>query len=115
MVDGNDVEAVRATVGAAVARARRGQGPTLIEARTTRRRGHWAADDQGYRTSIGADEAEDPLDLYAYRLLERGQATPAELERVHAEVAAEVAAGLERARNSPDAGPAELGVDEVHW
>jgi pyruvate dehydrogenase E1 component alpha subunit len=113
VVDGNDVEAVRAAVGAAVARARRGEGPSLIEARTTRRRGHWAADDQGYRGGLDEDESEDPLDLYAYRLLERGQATPAELERVHAEVAAEVAAGLERARSSPDAGPAELGLDEV--
>ena len=40
-VDGNDVDAVRASVRTAVARARAGLGPSLIEARTWRWRGHW--------------------------------------------------------------------------
>jgi acetoin:2,6-dichlorophenolindophenol oxidoreductase subunit alpha len=114
LVDGNDVEAVRACVGAAVERARAGLGPSLVEARTSRRRGHWAADDQAYRAGEPPPTDEDPLDLYAYRLLERGVATLPDLERVHAEVAAEVAAALERASRSPDAGPAELGPDEVY-
>ena len=49
LVDGNDVEAVRASVGQAIARARAGDGPSLIEARTWRWRGHWAGDAQAYR------------------------------------------------------------------
>jgi pyruvate dehydrogenase E1 component alpha subunit len=114
LVDGNDVEAVRGCVGAAVERARSGAGPSLIEARTTRRRGHWAADDQGYRRDEVLAHEEDPLDLHAARLIERGQATLADLERVHAEVEAEVAVALERAQAEPDAGPAELGLDEVY-
>ncbi len=113
LVDGNDVEAVRTVVGEAVARARHGAGPTLIEARTTRRRGHWAGDDQGYRIEGVADD-EDPIDLYGYRLLERGEASLGDLEAVHAEVQRQVRDAVERARQTADAGSAELGLDEVY-
>ena len=112
-VDGNDLDAVRSVVCEAVARARRGGGPTLIEARTWRWRGHWAADAQMYRDGPDPPAVEDPLDLFAYRLLEDG--TPLEaLQHVHAEVAAEVRSALERARSAPAAGAAELGVDDVY-
>ena len=47
------------------------------------------------------------------RLLARGSASPAELEAVRADVAEEVAAAVERAKAAPDAGPAELGLEEV--
>jgi pyruvate dehydrogenase E1 component alpha subunit len=114
-VDGNDLDAVRAAVGRAVLRARAREGPTLIEARTWRWRGHWAADAQAYRDAEPLpDELEDPLDLYAARLLERGEASLAELERIHAEVEAEVEAAMRQARAAPDAGANELGLDEVY-
>ncbi len=113
-VDGNDVEAVRAAVGDAVARARAGEGPSLIEARTARLRGHWAGDPQPYRDDLFPADAEDPLDLYAYRLLERGLVASGDLLRLHAEVEADVVAAVERARVAPDAGLAELGLDEVY-
>jgi TPP-dependent pyruvate/acetoin dehydrogenase alpha subunit len=112
-VDGNDVEAVRTAVGDAVARARGGYGPSLIEARTWRWKGHWAGDVQAYRTGAEPSEVEDPLDLFGYRLLERGVSL-AELEQVHTDVAAEVRAAIERARAAPDAGAAELGVEDVY-
>ncbi|HEY3058016.1 MAG TPA: thiamine pyrophosphate-dependent dehydrogenase E1 component subunit alpha [Chloroflexota bacterium] len=112
-VDGNDVEAVRSAVGEAITRARSGGGPSLIEARTWRWRGHWAGDTQTYRSEAEPD-VEDPLDLYAYRLLECGQATLTDLQAVHSDVEAEVRAALERARAAPDAGLAELGLDEVY-
>jgi TPP-dependent pyruvate/acetoin dehydrogenase alpha subunit len=112
-VDGNDVEAVRGVVGEAIARARSGAGPTLIEARTWRWRGHWAGDQQVYRDDAGEDDAEDPLDLFAFRLLERGVAL-ADLERVHTEVGAEVRTAMDRARAAPDAGAAELGLEDVY-
>jgi TPP-dependent pyruvate/acetoin dehydrogenase alpha subunit len=54
------------------------------------------------------------LDVYAYRLLECGQATLTDLQAVHSDVEAEVRAALERARAAPDAGLAELGLDEVY-
>lgn len=113
-VDGNDVEAVRLAVGQAIARARAGQGPSLIEARTWRWRGHWAGDEEAYRTRGEADDVEDPLDLLEYRLLERGSASPAELHAVHAQVVSEVSTALERARAQPDVGLAELGLDDVY-
>ena len=47
-VDGSDVLAVYETVSEAVARARRGEGPNLVECKTHRWRGHWAGDNQGY-------------------------------------------------------------------
>jgi TPP-dependent pyruvate/acetoin dehydrogenase alpha subunit len=112
-VDGNDVEAVRAALRDAVALARDGGGPTLIEARTWRWRGHWAGDAQTYRLGPEPEHVEDPLDLFAYRLLERGTHLD-ELQNVDATVADEVRAALERARAAPVAGEAELGLDEVY-
>jgi len=112
-VDGNDVEAVRLVVGRAVAHARAGHGPSLIEARTWRWRGHWAADAQTYRAEPTPDWVEDPLDLFGYRLLERGAASLDDLEQVHRAVVAEVTAALDQARAAPDAGAAELGLEDV--
>jgi TPP-dependent pyruvate/acetoin dehydrogenase alpha subunit len=111
-VDGNDVEAVRAAVGTAVARARRGEGPTLIEARTWRARGHWAGDTEAYRDAAAGPP--DPIAVCAERLAERGEASAAELAAIDAAVAAEVAAAIARAEAEPDAGPAELGLAEVY-
>lgn len=114
-VDGNDVEAVRVAVGQAVARARRGEGPTLVEARTWRARGHWAGDEQGYRRGFPEGPAPpDPLALFGARLVARGEATADQLRAIESQAAAEVAEAVERARAAPDAGPAELGLDEVY-
>jgi acetoin:2,6-dichlorophenolindophenol oxidoreductase subunit alpha len=113
-VDGNDVEVVRAAVGEAVARARAGDGPSLIEARTWRWRGHWAGDTQAYRDLAEPTDVEDPIDLFAYRLLERGAATLGDLEQIHDDVDTEVRAALDRARAAPDAGAAELGLGDVY-
>jgi TPP-dependent pyruvate/acetoin dehydrogenase alpha subunit len=113
-VDGNDVDAVRASVGEAMARARAGEGPSLIEARTWRWRGHWASDEQGYRLVCAEPpDLEDPLDLYAYRLLSAGVGLSA-LEQVHAEVEAEVRVAMERAAAARDAGASELGLEDVY-
>jgi acetoin:2,6-dichlorophenolindophenol oxidoreductase subunit alpha len=113
-VDGNDIESVREAVTIAVARARAGLGPSLIEARTWRWRGHWAGDDQTYRAAWPDPDVEDPLDLYGYRLLSSGAATLADLEQIHAEVGAEVAAAMARANAAPDAGASEVGLDDVY-
>jgi acetoin:2,6-dichlorophenolindophenol oxidoreductase subunit alpha len=113
-IDGNDVEVVRAAVGQAVVRARAGGGPSLIEARTWRWRGHWAGDTQPYRDLPEPQDIEDPIDLFAYRLLERDAVTLADLEQIHSDVDTEVRAALDRARASPDAGAAELGLEDVY-
>lgn len=65
VVDGQDALAVREATAEAVARARGGEGPTLIEAKTTRVRGHFEGDKQGYREGIddgdGLEVPRDPL------------------------------------------------------
>jgi acetoin:2,6-dichlorophenolindophenol oxidoreductase subunit alpha len=113
-IDGNDVEAVRSAVGAAVLRARTGDGPSLIEARTWRWRGHWAGDEQAYRAAPEPELLEDPLDLYAYRLLARGIASDDQLQQVHADVEGLVQSALDRALAAADAGVAELGLEDVY-
>ena len=105
---------MRASVTQAIARARAGQGPSLIEARTWRWRGHWAGDDQAYRPAGFPSGLEDPLDLFAYRLLSRGSASLEKLNALHAEVEAEVAAAMQRAAAEPDAGEADLGLEHVY-
>lgn len=113
-VDGDDVEEVRRAVGGAVGRARRGEGPTLIEALTSRKLGHWAGDKAAYRTEADAVVREDPIERFAARLIERGEATFDDLERVRVGVVEEVAKAVERGKGEPDAGPPELGLEEVY-
>lgn len=74
-VPGNDPEAVYAAAGEAVARARRGDGPTLIEIETHRLEGHFMGDAEGYRPSGEVDalkQAHDPIPLYQQKLLAAG-------------------------------------------
>jgi TPP-dependent pyruvate/acetoin dehydrogenase alpha subunit len=113
-VDGNDIDAVRAVVAEAVARARAGDGPSLIEARTWRWRGHWAGDEQRYRAVPSPADIEDPLDLYGYRLLAGGLVSDAALAEIHSDVEAQVADALARAAASPDAGAEQLGLEDVY-
>jgi acetoin:2,6-dichlorophenolindophenol oxidoreductase subunit alpha len=112
-VDGNDLDAVRQTVSEAIARARQGQGPTLIEARTWRAQGHWAGDTQDYRTLDAETALTDPLVRYGDRLVQRGEATAADLEKLREAARVMIASTLEAVRARPDAGEAELGLDEV--
>jgi TPP-dependent pyruvate/acetoin dehydrogenase alpha subunit len=112
-VDGNDLDAVRQTVSEAIARARQGQGPTLIEARTWRAKGHWAGDTQDYRSLDAETALTDPLLRYGDRLVQRGEATAANLEKLREAARAMIASTLEAVRVRPDAGEAELGLDEV--
>jgi acetoin:2,6-dichlorophenolindophenol oxidoreductase subunit alpha len=113
-VDGQDIDAVRDAVRAAAARARAGDGPTLIEARTLRMRGHWAGDNVSYRTDADRDAGEDPLELLAARLLERGDATHTDLIEARTTAEITVAEAMERAKASPDVIAADLAVEEVY-
>ena len=113
-VDGNDVEAVRDAVSTAVALARRGEGPTLIEAMTWRVGGHWAGDKTPYRSSEQqAFHATDPLDVLRTRLLKDGVATAEDLAEFETSFAQEVDQAIQEVRAMPDAGEAQLGLDEV--
>jgi len=105
-VDGNDVEAVVACAGAAVARARAGEGPTLIEALTYRHKGHSRSDPATYRPEGELEEwmQRDPLLLTEAALRERG-VDQAALDTLREQAAGDVAGALERAMSWPDPTP----------
>ena len=106
-VDGNDLIAVWQCAARAIKRARSGEGPTLIEARTYRLRGHVEAEatflSSSYRTEeeIDAWRARDPIPAFAKRMLEAGQVSQADLDQIEAEIVAEVAEAVSFAESSP--------------
>jgi TPP-dependent pyruvate/acetoin dehydrogenase alpha subunit len=103
-VDGNDALAVCEAAGEAVARARTGGGPTLLECRTYRLRAHAEGmRDGGYRTQAEVDEwkARDAIAALRRRLVADFGATDEELDRADAEVKAAIDAAFEFAKASP--------------
>jgi pyruvate dehydrogenase E1 component alpha subunit len=99
IVDGNDVEAVFDVASAAIARARAGDGPSLIEAKTYRHGGHSRADPGKYRPDSEVTEwlAKDPIPRYRARLLELGVSED-EIETIEVNVDAEVDRATEEAK-----------------
>jgi pyruvate dehydrogenase E1 component alpha subunit len=113
IVDGNAVADVAEAVLAAAADARAGKGPTLIECKTYRTRGHSRSDRNRYRTKEEIEEwkSRDPIPLFEADLLTHGIATPDEIAAIRAEAEAEIAAGIEFARNGTDPDPADVTRD----
>ena len=91
-VDGNDVEAVASAFGEAVARARQGEGPTIIEAMCYRFRGHFEGDADTYRTEKEKEDRRsvDPLAITRNKVLEAQLATEDELEAEEESISQEV-------------------------
>jgi len=115
VVDGNDVMAVYEAVGEAVKRARAGEGPTLIECKTYRWRGHFEGDPQVYRSQEEIEEwkAKDPIPRFEALLAEMGVLTAEEAEAIKKEVAAEVEAAVEFAEKSPEPAP-EAALEDLY-
>jgi acetoin:2,6-dichlorophenolindophenol oxidoreductase subunit alpha len=111
-VDGNDAEAMYAVAKEAVDRARAGEGPTLIEAMCYRMMGHFFGADFSYMPKEHLEEmaAADPLPRLRTLMLER-QFTEAELDKLVADLDAEIDAAVQFALDSPLADPAELRRD----
>lgn len=109
IVDGQDVEAVFEAMVEAVERARNGGGPTLIEAKTLRFRGHYEGDPQTYRDKDEIAEARrrDPLHIAAERLIARGvdQST---LDEIGKEEAEAMRNAVEQAKASAKPGPERI-------
>ena len=101
IVDGNDADAVYEVTSLAIARARAGEGPSMIEAKTYRHGGHSRADPGKYRPDEEQAEwlLKDPIPLYRSRLLEMGVSED-DLLVLEADVDAEV----ETATNEAKAG-----------
>lgn len=113
LIDGNDVDVVYRTALRALDLARKGGGPSLIEAETYRHGGHSRADPGKYRPDeeVKAWLAKDPLPRYRARLLELG--TPAsDIEKIEAETNAAIDKATEEARNAPPP-PLELADKDV--
>jgi pyruvate dehydrogenase E1 component alpha subunit/2-oxoisovalerate dehydrogenase E1 component alpha subunit len=102
-VDGNDVVAVYAAARIAVERARAGGGPTLVEAKTYRMKGHAEHDGQAYvpREELEEWRRRDPIERYAERLIGAGDATPSGLETIDREISAELDRDVEYAEKCP--------------
>jgi len=105
-VDGTDVEAVADAFSQAVGRARQGGGPSLIEAMCYRFRGHFEGDADTYRSEEEKEHRRgaDPVELTAYRLVESGVVTSAQVEAVRESVRSAMADLLAsvRADSAPD-------------
>ncbi|WP_310424531.1 pyruvate dehydrogenase (acetyl-transferring) E1 component subunit alpha [Chamaesiphon sp. VAR_48_metabat_135_sub] len=109
-VDGMDVLAVYRVAKEAVARARAGEGPTLIEALTYRFRGHSLADPDELRPKEEKDfwNARDPIKKLASYLVSEGLMTQDELTALDREIQDLIDDSVEFAENSPEPDPAEL-------
>ena len=103
MVDGMDVLAVYNVVAAAVARARCGQGPSFVEARSYRFEGHFLGDGLKYRTQeeLAKWRERDPVTNWRRRLIDGGVFTTEAAGRITLEVESEVHNAIEFAKASP--------------
>ncbi len=112
-VEGMDVVAVHRAGGEAIAAARAGKGPTLLECKTYRFVGHSRSDARGYRTKEEETEwqARDPLTQLASALVAASRVTADALAGIEAEVKAELDEAVEFVRGSPDTTPAQALED----
>jgi len=108
-IEDNDTLALYDAAGSAVARARAGDGPSLIEVETYRYYGHFQGDPELYRPKdeVASLKAKDPIDLLRAHILETGAATEAELERIVADARKEVDEAYAFARESAYPAPEE--------
>jgi TPP-dependent pyruvate/acetoin dehydrogenase alpha subunit len=111
--DGNDVIAAYQVTRDAVARARRGEGVTLVELMTYRRKGHAEHDNQSYVPAGEIDRwarENDPLDRYVQRLTGSEGVAPDELEAIDARVQVEIDDATDVAESSPPPEPRDCLV-----
>lgn len=110
-VQGDDFFAIYRTVAEAASRARRGEGPTLIEAQVLRLQSHSTDDDQrGYRDAdeLAAEAARDPIPRMRDALIQRGLLTAGEDAALRQEVAREVERATEIAETAAEPDPGTL-------
>jgi TPP-dependent pyruvate/acetoin dehydrogenase alpha subunit len=112
LIDGNDVEEVFATASAAIARARRGEGPSLIEALTYRHGGHSRADPGKYRPDAELQEwlGRDPIPRYREVLRARG-VEQAVLDHIDRNAKAAVDQAVEEAKAAPEPGAERMSTN----
>jgi pyruvate dehydrogenase E1 component alpha subunit len=112
-VDGMSCEAVHEAMASAVERARKGNGPTLLEMKTYRYRGHSMSDPAKYRTKEEVEDykSQDPIETTKKVLLKNKYATEKDLEAIEEKVKALVEESVQFAEESPYPEPHELYED----
>ncbi|MFO7741513.1 MAG: thiamine pyrophosphate-dependent dehydrogenase E1 component subunit alpha [Anaerolineae bacterium] len=112
-VDGTDAFAVAEAVGEAVKRARRGEGPSLVECKAFRYYGHFEGDAVTYYTDEMREEfrQRDPIDKFRQNVLERELISQAELDEIDEKVKNAIDEAVEFAEESPMPDPEELTTD----
>jgi acetoin:2,6-dichlorophenolindophenol oxidoreductase subunit alpha len=112
-INGNDVLAVYQSTLGAIARARAGDGPTLIECKTYRWHGHSEHDKAFYRTDeeLAMWKSRDPIPTFTTYLQARHVLDDAKLKEVEEKVAATIDEAVEYAMNAPDPDPSEATTD----
>lgn len=113
VVDGNDVLAVYEATEKAVERARKGEGPTLIECKTYRHKGHSRVDPAKYRPKEEVEEwlAKDPIKRFKEKLLQTNTLTESEIQQIEKEVSDEIEEAVKFAMESPYPAPEEALED----
>ena len=113
-VDGMDPAAVYEVAGEAIARARKGNGPTLLEAKTMRFYGHYLGDpgsDYGHDKEVVKWKKRDPIPAFGTYLTKQKWLSPAKEKNILDRINTEVEAAIEFARKSPEPEPADLMKD----
>jgi TPP-dependent pyruvate/acetoin dehydrogenase alpha subunit len=102
VVDGMDVVAVYEVACEAIARARKGEGPTLIESKTYRYRGHFEGDPEPYRTKEEVEEwkKRDPIKGFKEKLIAAGLLSESEMEKIDGEAQEEIDNAIRFAQES---------------
>ena len=112
-VDGMDPEAVHESMARCAARARAGEGPTFVELKTYRYRGHSMSDPAKYRTKDEVKEYKevDPIEVTKKKILKSKYLTQKQLDQIEEDIEKEVAASVEFAENSPFPDASEIYTD----
>ena len=111
-VEDNSVEAVHEAAGRAVARARAGDGPSLLEVHTLRLWGHFEGDAQTYRSDLEGVPGRDPIPTYEQALRSAGLLDDAAVKEINDEALQRVEAAIAFAKGSPEPDP-QTALDYV--
>ncbi len=116
-VDGNDVSAIDEAMVEAKRRALNGEGPTLIECKTYRWRGHWTGDPESYRERSEVEDHiknKDPIARFRKYLLDNQIALESELNEIEKKSELEMDKAVDFATNSPEPDPSTV-LDDVFY
>ncbi|HUA34594.1 MAG TPA: thiamine pyrophosphate-dependent dehydrogenase E1 component subunit alpha [Candidatus Binataceae bacterium] len=115
VIDGNDVDQVYDAVSEAIARARKGEGPSLIEAKTYRLWGHWIGDPESYRSREEVEKhwRRDPISMLEHKLMEQKILTEALKQQAEADAKTQIDRAVEFMQKQPFPKP-ETALEDLY-